>query len=89
MKCFTLDMAGLKAIHKVLFSQIYEWAGQTRDETVTTEGERFTPPDHVISRGDVHFGCASWSASRLSGQLARQRTVLDEAQKSGTLTKER
>lgn len=86
---FTADMAGLKATHKQLFGAIYEWAGKTRGERVTIDGETFKPEDHILSRGDTQFGPASLSESGLPNELARQRMALDEMHSKGSLTKEK
>ena len=84
---FTADMAGLKATHKHLFGQIYEWAGRTRGETVTIDGETFKPGDHILSKGDTQFGPASLSERGLPNELAKHRKTLDELHNGGTLTK--
>ncbi len=86
---FTADMAGLKATHRVLFHKMYEWAGQTRGETVTIDGETFKPPDHILGKDDTPFAPASISAHGLPEELAKGRQSLDELHKRGTLTKEK
>ena len=40
---FTPDYDGLKAVHKFIFQDTYEWAGKTRAEEVTIQGQTFTP----------------------------------------------
>lgn len=86
---FTADMAGLRATHKVMFEQMYEWAGKTRDERVTIEGETFKPDDHILTKGETQFGPASLSEKGLPEELARGRATLDELHNRGTLTKEK
>ena len=86
---FTPDMAGLKATHKHLFGQMYEWAGQTRGESVTIDGETFKPDDHILSKGGTQFGPASLSEQGLPNELAKHRTTLDALHKGGTLTQEK
>ena len=58
---FTADLAGLKAAHKVLFQDMWEWAGHTRNERVTIDGTSFKPPDHILTKGATQFGPASLS----------------------------
>ena len=84
---FTADLAGLKAVHKTLFGQIYEWAGQTRNERVTVDGKSFKPEDHVMIKGDTVFGPASLAEHGLPRELARGKAKLDVAHQEGTLTK--
>jgi len=53
---FTPDYDGLKAVHKHIFEDVYEWAGKSRAERVTIEGETFTPEPHTWSgKGGVDF----------------------------------
>ena len=86
---FTPDMAGLKATHRHLFGQMYEWAGQTRGESVTIDGETFKPADHILSKGGTQFGPASLSEQGLPNELAKHRGTLDALHKGGTLTQEK
>ena len=86
---FTPDMAGLKATHKHLFGQMYEWAGQTRGESVTIDGETFKPDDHILSKGSTQFGPASLSEQGLPNELVKHRGTLDALHKGGTLTQEK
>lgn len=86
---FTADMDGLRAVHKLMFQQIYEWAGKTRGETVTIDGETFKPADHILSKGATRFGPASVSVRGLPEQLAKYRKSLDDLKSRGTLTKEK
>ena len=86
---FTPDMAGLKATHRHLFGQMYEWAGQTRGESVTIDGETFKPDDHILSKGSTQFGPASLSEQGLPNELARHRATLDGLHKGGKLTQEK
>ena len=86
---FTPDMAGLKATHRHLFGQMYEWAGKTRGETVTIDGETFKPADHILSKGGTQFGPASLSEQGLPNELARHRATLDGLHKGGKLTQEK
>ena len=66
---------------------MYEWAGRTRNDAVTIDGETFTPEDHVMSKGDTVFGPASLAAHGLPRALALGKAKLDVAHQEGTLTK--
>lgn len=37
------DLHHLREIHRRAFGDVYEWAGKTRGEWTTIEGERFMP----------------------------------------------
>ena len=84
---FTADLAGLKAVHATLFGQIYEWAGQARNERVTVDGKSFKPEDHVMIKGDTVFSPASLAEHGLPNELERGKAKLDVAHQEGTLTK--
>lgn len=43
------DLNHLKAIHKHLFQDVYEWAGKLRSVTIGKGGSRFGPPQHMES----------------------------------------
>ena len=86
---FTPDLAGLKAIHRHLFQDIYEWAGTTRAERVTVDGETFTPPAHTLRKGAVAFAHTSLLGRHLEETLLIHRVIIDDAQKDGELTRER
>lgn len=69
----TFDAAHLKAIHRHLFFQVYEWAGHTRDERPIMDG---LPVEPV---GGLHKGGTSFlHGSRISMGLAEAlRTIRD------------
>jgi cell filamentation protein len=48
------DAAHLKAIHRFIFQDVYEWAGHTRNECPVIDGERVEPIG-VISKGGTSF----------------------------------
>lgn len=45
------DLEHLKAIHKHLFQDVYEWAGKERTVFISKGGSRFAHPDHIESYG--------------------------------------
>lgn len=49
------DLSHLQAIHKHLFQDVYEWAGQTRQTPLSKGGSAFMPPDRIgTAMSDVH-----------------------------------
>jgi cell filamentation protein len=50
----TFDLAHLKAIHHYVFQDVYEWAGKTRGERTTIQGQTFMPPP-LLQKGDNLF----------------------------------
>ena len=48
------DLDHLRAIHRSGFQDVYEWAGKTRGEWTTIEGERFMPPAG-LAKGETRF----------------------------------
>lgn len=48
------DKAHLKAIHKHIFQDVYDWAGHTRNESPIVDGRRVEPIGHFSKAGD-HF----------------------------------
>ena len=43
----TFDFLHYKAIHKFLFEDLYEWAGQIRNVNISKKGTRFCPHDEL------------------------------------------
>ena len=84
---FAPDLAGLKAVHRHLFQDIYEWAGTTRDERVIVDGVNITPHPHYISKGDVRFEHSSEIGGLLQDQLLMLRGRMDALHQSGHLDK--
>ena len=87
VKGFTADIEGLKTVHKTLFQDVYEWAGKTRAEEITIEGQTFTPGKHTLSKGSTTFGATHLLPEALPHELARVRDRLDQIQGRGALTK--
>jgi len=48
-QCATFDFEHYRAIHKHLFQNLYEWAGQIRDVNISKKGTRFCPFDEIES----------------------------------------
>lgn len=49
------DLAHLQAIHRHLFQDVYEWAGQIRTVVLEKEGNKFHPPGRIeFGMLDVH-----------------------------------
>ena len=48
------DLEHLKAIHAHVFQDVYEWAGTTRGDDLTLEGQRETQPVQLI-KGQTYF----------------------------------
>jgi cell filamentation protein len=51
----TFDFAHYKEIHKFLFEELYDWAGQIRDVNISKKGTRFCPFDEIESRAKRIF----------------------------------
>lgn len=49
----TFDLPHLKAIHKHLFQDIYDWAGETRSYSMRLGGNVFTPHDEIVKYAGV------------------------------------
>jgi cell filamentation protein len=66
------DKAHLKALHRHIFQDIYEWAGHTRNETPMVDGRRVEPVG-MLSKGGMPFlpGHGSkWGWTKLSNPSA-------------------
>ena len=79
----TFDRAHLKALHKQLFGDVYEWAGHMRDERPTVDGQKLDPYEN-ISKGNDEFARASKIESELPKALASIQDI--EALRTGTRT---
>ncbi len=86
---FTADMKGLRAVHQTLFQDTYEWAGKTRADSVTVDGDTWTPDDHNFTKGSVVFGLASLSEHSLPATLAQRWAALESLRAIGQLTKQK
>jgi cell filamentation protein len=51
--CF--DLAHLQAIHRYLFGDVYEWAGQLRTTVISKGGNRFAHHAHIESAAAAVF----------------------------------
>lgn len=49
-----LDKAHLKALHRHIFQDVYEWAGSTRNESPMVDGQRVQPIG-MLSKGGMPF----------------------------------
>lgn len=49
------DFEHYKAIHKHLFQDIYDWAGQTRDINISKKGSHFCPCDEIENQSERIF----------------------------------
>lgn len=45
------DTAHLKAIHRYIFQDVYEWAGHTRNESPVVDGQRVEPVGGLFQGG--------------------------------------
>ena len=45
----TFDFDHYKAIHRFLFSDLYEWAGEVRTVNISKKGTQFTPAENIES----------------------------------------
>jgi len=46
----TFDFDHYKAIHRFLFSGLYEWAGEIRTVNISKKGTQFTPAENIKIR---------------------------------------
>ena len=46
----TFDFDHYKAIHRFLFSDLYEWAGEIRTVNISKKGTQFTPAENIKIR---------------------------------------
>ncbi|GHV14920.1 hypothetical protein FACS1894219_11490 [Clostridia bacterium] len=49
------DFKHYKSIHKFLFEELYEWAGQIRDVDISKKGTKFCPHNEIENRADLIF----------------------------------
>lgn len=66
------DLEHLKALHRHLFQDVYEWAGTTRGELTTIEGQSFMPPGG-LRKEDTQFMRADLISERLGRTFAELR----------------
>ena len=51
----TFDFDHYKAIHRFLFSDLYEWAGEVRTVNISKKGTQFTPAENIESQAQLDF----------------------------------
>ena len=49
------DLKHLQAIHRHIFQDVYEWAGELRMGALSRGGNLFAQPDHIVSSADRIF----------------------------------
>lgn len=54
-KASTFDFEHYKAIHRFLFSDLYDWAGQIRTVNISKKGTMFTPAENIESQAELIF----------------------------------
>lgn len=55
-KCETFDFVHYKAIHRFLFSDLYDWAGQVRTVNISKKGTSFIDAEHIEEQAALIFG---------------------------------
>lgn len=53
--CDTFDFEHYKAIHRHLFGELYDWAGQVRSINISKKGTRFCPAEEIPRVGAAVF----------------------------------
>ena len=53
--CDTFDLAHYRAIHKYLFEELYDWAGQVRTINISKKGTQFCPAEELPRVGEAVF----------------------------------
>lgn len=69
----TFDKKHLKALHKHVLQDVFEWAGHTRDEHVTIDGDKIGPVKTMAKSGGTQFD----DAAKLSLGFKVLETMLD------------
>ena len=54
-QCASFDFCHYKAIHRFLFSDLYDWAGEVRTVNISKKGTRFTPADYIETQAELIF----------------------------------
>lgn len=54
-KCETFDFAHYKAIHRFLFSDLYDWAGQACTVNISKKGTSFIDAEHIEEQATLIF----------------------------------
>src|SRR5262249_12963421 len=50
------DLAHLRAFHRHIFGDVYDWAGELRTVRIGKGGALFCPPDELLTTADEIFG---------------------------------
>ncbi len=76
------DAAHLRAIHRHLFQDLFEWAGTMRSDVIVLEGEKFNVPDfaNLLSKGGSTF----LPASHLDNGLAHIQRLANASKAKST-----
>ena len=53
--CDSFDFAHYRAIHKYLFEELYDWAGQVRTINISKKGTQFCPAEELPRVGEAVF----------------------------------
>jgi len=81
-----LSFEGYKSIHKHLFGDLYEWAGKTRGEEITLDGQKYYPNlDQILTKGDTQFAPTNYIESEGEKYFKAFKTSLYEERANGTL----
>lgn len=51
----TFDFDHYREIHRFLFSDLYDWAGEVRTVDISKKGTRFTPADNIENQAEKIF----------------------------------
>lgn len=51
----SFDFAHYKAVHRFLFSDLYDWAGQIRKVNISKKGTDFCPAADIVQQGKLVF----------------------------------
>ena len=54
--CGDFDFRHYREIHRYLFSELYEWAGEIRTVNLSKKGTRFCPAEQINERAEQIFG---------------------------------
>ena len=49
------DFEHYKAIHRFLFSDLYDWAGEVRTVNISKKGTQFTPAENIEQQAELIF----------------------------------
>ena len=54
-KADTFDFGHYKAIHRFLFSDLYDWAGEVRAVNISKNGTQFCPAENIDHQAELIF----------------------------------